>query len=448
MEVKRIKLPPEFEKRMSELLGKEYYEFLKAYEVCDTYKGIRINPLKKESKDKIFELCGELPQISWADNGYYIEKDKINGKHPYHISGLVYFQEPSAMSTVSALGIRKGDYVLDLCAAPGGKATQVCEALFGEGLLVANEIVQKRAKILAENLQRMGIRNAVVTNESPDRLAEKYKGCFDKIIVDAPCSGEGMFKKEPQAVSEWSVEHTLSCAVRQKNILESAFSMLKPGGRLIYSTCTFSPDENELVALWVLENYPDVKLLPIELQGMSDGFAHFSDKFDLTLTKRIFPHKADGEGHFVALFEKSGGVEQLYEKHYTTPKEKLYRDFERENLNIALKGEIVAFGDNLYMLPCGFDIDKIKVVMAGLYLGTCKKDRFEPSHALCLSLKPCDFKRNLEIAEDDTAKYFRGETLMAKEKGWYSVSYNGINIGLGKASDGILKNHFPKYMRF
>lgn len=448
MEAKRIKLPPEFEARMRELLEGEYDDFRAAYESDKTYQGIRINTLKEDAENKVFALCGELCRIPWADNGYYVEKDKLNGKHPYHIGGLVYFQEPSAMSTVAALGIKKGERVLDLCAAPGGKATAAAEALCGEGLLVANEIVQKRAKILAENLQRMGVKNAVVTNESPDRLAGKYAGFFDKIIVDAPCSGEGMFKKEPQAIDEWSVEHTRSCAVRQKNILESAFSMLKPGGQLVYSTCTFSHDENELVVLWALENYPNVRLLPIELNGMSDGFAHFSDKFDLSLTKRIFPHKAKGEGHFVALFEKTDGEACECEKHYTSTKEKIYRNFERENLNITLSGNVVEFGDNLYLAPGDFDIDKIKVIMPGLFLGTCKKDRFEPSHALALALSPCDFKKNFEITDTDLARFFRGETLLASEKGWHCVSYNGINIGLGKASDGILKNHFPKYMRF
>ncbi len=441
------KFPREFADRMQEMLGDKYDEFLRAFENAPAYTGMRINTLKSGAKAAILAETGELEKVAWCENGYYADKDIISGKHPYHVGGLVYFQEPSAMGVVDALGICEGDFVLDLCAAPGGKATQAAERLCGKGLLVANEIVPRRAAILAENISRMGIKNAVVTNESPEKLAQKYGSFFDKIIVDAPCSGEGMFKKEPQAITEWSVEHTKACGERQKKILKSAFSMLKGGGYLIYSTCTFAPCENEGVTDWVLENYPDVELVPIKTEGMSDGEGKWAgSRYDLSGTKRIFPHKSKGEGHFFALFHKKDGVEKEYKKEYKCENAGLWRDFEKENLNTTLQGEIIGFGDKLFLMPYNLDIDKIKTELAGLFLGVCKKGRFEPSHALCLALSKEDFKRVQET--DAPQKFFRGETLESPQKGWTAVLYNGFPIGWGKASEGVLKNHFPKYLRF
>ena len=405
-----MQLPIEFENRMRLMLGDEYNEFIEAFQNKPAFQGIRINPMKADSKKSIMAAAGELRAVEWCRNGYYIDKSVISGKHPYHMSGLVYFQEPSAMSAVEALDIKEGDFVLDLCAAPGGKSTQAAEKLNGTGFLAANEIIPKRAAILAENIQRMGITNAIVTNESPERLAEKYPCFFDKIIVDAPCSGEGMFKKEPKAVEEWSEAHTSSCAVRQRHILDSAIRMLKKGGRLVYSTCTFAPCENEGAAEYILEKYPDMELMQINLHGISCGNGKWiNSELDLSLTGRIFPHKSDGEGHFIALFRKNGGEVNNFIKHYTCENEQLYRAFEKENLNISLKGEISSFGDKLYLIPYPLDIDKIKVVLNGLHLGICKKGRFEPSHALCLALRSEDFKN---ITETNTPeRYYRGETL-------------------------------------
>ncbi len=440
-------LPVEFEDRMKRMLEGEYNDFLSALQKEDAYQGMRINTLKNDAKPAVFSITGALENIKWCKNGYYSDKTIISGKHPYHVGGLVYFQEPSAMSTVEALEIKAGDFVLDLCAAPGGKATQAAEKLEGKGLLVANEIVPKRALILAENIQRMGIKNAIVTNESPDRLSEKYEEFFDKIIVDAPCSGEGMFKKEPQAVDEWSIEHTQSCAMRQKKILESAFKMLKGGGYLVYSTCTFAPCENEGVADWVLKTYPDVELVPIKADGMTDACSKWADsEFDLSGAKRIFPHKNKGEGHFVALFHKTEGGAKEYFKNYKSKNAEIFKSFEKENLNTKLDGSVVDFGDKLFMMPYAVDIDKIKTIAAGLFLGVCKKGRFEPSHALCLALSAKNFKNTIKISEPE--KFFRGETIPCDKRGWTAVLYNGFPIGWGKASDGILKNHFPKYLRF
>ncbi len=440
-------LPPAFENRMKSMLKDEYYDFLSVFENETVYQGLRINTLKSGAKEAVFSKTGELEVVKWCKNGYYADKSNISGKHPYHVGGLVYFQEPSAMSVVEVLGISEGDFVLDLCSAPGGKATQAAEKLAGSGFLMANEIVSKRAAILAENISRMGITNAIVTNESPEKLQDKYESFFDKIIVDAPCSGEGMFKKEPQAINEWSEEHTFSCANRQKNILKSAFKMLKKGGYLVYSTCTFAPCENEGVADWVLQNYPDVELASINSEGLTDACGKWADsEYDLSCAKRIFPHKSKGEGHFVALFHKKEGEEKTYFKKYACKEAVLFKDFAEENLNIRLSGEIIAFGDRLFLIPSGVDIDKIKTVLPGLFLGVCKKGRFEPAHALCLALSKDDFKNTLET--DSPEKFFRGETLPCDKKGWTAVLYDGYPIGWGKASDGVLKNHFPKYLRF
>lgn len=444
---KEFCLPEAFLERMKNMLGEEFTEFLGSFSHKDVCGGMRINGLKKGAREAVQRETGDLSGVPWCADGFYADKDIISGKHPYHVGGLVYFQEPSAMLPVEVLGICPGDFVLDLCAAPGGKSSQAAVKLSGSGLLVANEIVQKRALILCENIQRMGIKNAIVTNESPERLAEKYKCFFDKIIVDAPCSGEGMFKKEPQAIREWSLEHTYSCAQRQKNILRSAFSMLKGGGYLVYSTCTFAPCENEEIAAWVLEEFPEVELVSIVAPGVSDGRNGWAEsRFDLTGTKRIFPHKSKGEGHFAALFKKNGDEKNDYRKNYKTEKECLFRSFEKEFLNTHLEGAFTEFGDKLYLMPYNLDIDKIKTELPGLFLGVCKKGRFEPSHALCLALEKEDFKNILET--DQPEKFFRGETLCGKEKGWTGVMYNGFPIGWGKCSDGIVKNHFPKYLRF
>lgn len=447
MAEKENKLPQDFLTRMKEMLGNEYDDFVAALDKETPYVGMRINPLKVKSKETVLSETGELEQVLWCKNGYYTDKKTISGKHPYHVGGLVYFQEPSAMLTVESLPIKKGDFVLDLCAAPGGKATQAAEKLGGTGLLVANEIIPKRASILAENIQRMGIKNAVVTNESPEKLSEKYTDFFDKIIVDAPCSGEGMFKKEPQAVTEWSWGHTISCGQRQKNILNSAFKMLKGDGYLVYSTCTFAPCENEEVVLWVLENYPDVELVPIDADNVSDGNALWANsKRDFSGTKRIFPHKSNGEGHFTALFHKISGNSATCLGTYKNEAEKTFRDFEKTALNSHFEGFFVTFGDKIYLMPYNLDIDKIKTVLPGLFLGTLKKGRFEPSHALCLALSKDDFKSTIEVS--DCSKFFAGETISCDKKGWTAVLYNGYPVGWGKASDGVLKNHFPKYLRF
>lgn len=452
-----MNLPEKFTNRMKNMLGNEYADFADAFLNSPIFSGIRINTAKDGAYDAVISKFGELERVPWCSEGFYADKSEISGNHPYHMAGLFYFQEPSAMSAVSALPINEGDFVLDLCAAPGGKSTQAAAKLKGTGLLVANEIVKKRADILSENIERMGIRNAVVTNETPQRLAEKYPEFFDKIIVDAPCSGEGMFRKEPQAVEEWSFEHTVSCGARQKHILDCAVKMLKNGGMLIYSTCTFAPEENEQVAAYLIENH-NLTLCQTCLDTLCKGRTEWSGSdYDMSKTRRIFPHRQKGEGHFIALFKKSGEASACSDSRRSEKKPdsrlteavSLYRAFEKEMLNVTLDGEFVLFGDNLYLKPQGINVDKIRVVRLGLHLGVVKKNRFEPAHALCAALSGKDFKSaiNLDCESGELNSYLTGNVIECDKKGWTAVLADGFPIGWGKASGGVMKNHYPKFLR-
>lgn len=448
-----MNLPEKFISRMKDMLGAEFDEFLKAFTDDPIYSGIRINTLKDGAKDAVFGAVGELSQIPWCKDGFYADKSVISGNHPYHCGGLFYFQEPSAMCAAEGLPIEKGDFILDLCAAPGGKSTQAAAKLGTAGLIVSNEIVRKRAEILSENIERMGIKNAIVTNETPQRLAEKYPSFFDKIIVDAPCSGEGMFRKEPQAIDEWSVEHTVSCGVRQQHILDCAVKMLKKGGMLVYSTCTFAPEENEKIAAYLINEH-SMELVDMPLLDMLDkGRSEWSGTdIDMSKTRRIFPHHQKGEGHFAALFRKTeGGDDSVKPTKPTKTGDfiKLWLEFEKKYLNTSLDGDFILFGENLYLKPKGIDIDKIKVVRCGLHLGQCKKNRFEPSHALALALKKEDFKSavDYDYQSDEIKAYLTGNVLSCDKNGWCAVCVNGYPLGWGKASGGMLKNHYPKHLR-
>lgn len=453
-----MNLPEKFAERMQKMLKTEYNDFINAFETSPIYSGIRINTAKDGALEAVLSAFGELERVPWCEDGFYADKSHISGNHPLHMAGLFYFQEPSAMSAVAALPIEAGDFVLDLCAAPGGKSTQAGAKLNGTGLLVANEIIKKRADILSENIERMGLANTVVTNETPQRLAEKYPEFFDKIIVDAPCSGEGMFRKEPQALGEWSIEHTISCGERQKHILDCAVKMLKPGGMIVYSTCTFAPVENEEIAAYLTENH-GLELCGTGLDMLDGGRTEWSNsEHDMSKTRRIFPHHQKGEGHFLALFKKSKPADTAKANRPKADKRpdsrlsdavSLYREFEKKALNTQLNGDFVLFGDNLYLKPEGIDIDKIKVVRCGLHLGVCKKNRFEPSHALATALKDGDFKSavNFDCENDALNSYLTGNVIECDKSGWTAVLADGFPIGWGKASGGILKNHYPKALR-
>lgn len=431
-------LPQDFLERMEKLLGEEYPEFLASYEK-DNYHSLRLNPLKAGNNRSPQEWCDFLEeQVAWEPNGYYYGNDAQPGKHPYHEAGLYYIQEASAMAPAGRLEACPGERILDLCAAPGGKSTQIAAAMQGQGLLICNEIHPARAKILSENVERMGIVNALVLNETPARLAERFEEYFDRILVDAPCSGEGMFRKNEDACNEWSFENVMLCAKRQAEILDVSAGMLKPGGRLVYSTCTFATEENEGSISHFVERHPEFTVL---------------EKY------RLWPHRIKGEGHFVAVLEKSGCTAPGYQGYcmYGTQsgiREKdcpEYQEFKQQFLKKELPGELLRFGDQLYLIPEGMpSIQKLKVLRAGLHLGTVKKNRFEPSHALALALGSEDVKNcvNLDSQGSEIKAYLNGQTLQAEgDKGWYLITVDGLSIGWAKLAGGILKNHYPKGLR-
>ncbi len=484
-------LPEKFLERMQNMLGEEYPAFLESLS-GKRYRALRLNPLKTRIQEGKEKLPFALSPVPWTKNGFYYEEEEQPGKHPYHEAGLYYIQEPSAMApvpclmeeraSVAAIPERQEEHVsaaaiperqeepatpgrvLDLCAAPGGKSTQIAEYMRGRGMLITNEIHPQRAKILSENIERMGISNAIVLNETPESLSKRFIAFFDRILVDAPCSGEGMFRKNDNAGEEWSEENVALCAERQDGILDCAATMLKPGGRLVYSTCTFATAEDEGSVSRFLETHPD---------------------FCLEKEERLMPHKIKGEGHFLAVLHREGG--QLSsaatagtEKSLTLKDCREFLDFAKEALTIPAEeltaGKILLrFGEQLYLAPAETpSLRGLKVLRPGLHLGTVKKNRFEPSHALALFLKKEQAVHAVNLACDGTAvrKYLEGQTLtigegcdvemadimtrgsMAAEqadvsllKGWCLVCVDGYSLGWGKAAGAVLKNHYPKGLR-
>lgn len=462
-------LPKEFVERMQRMLGEEYPAFEKSYEK-ERLQALRVNTLKGSKEEFVKKSPFALKQVPWEENGFYYSLEDTPGKHPYHEAGVYYIQEPSAMAPVPFLEVKPGERVLDLCAAPGGKSTQIGVALKGEGLLVCNEIHPARAKILSENVERMGIRNALVTNETPEKLAEIFGEYFDKILVDAPCSGEGMFRKNEDAKNEWSLENVQLCADRQDGILGCAARMLRPGGRIVYSTCTFAPAENEGSVARFLEMHPEFATVPVTIpEGFSkgnpawaevqNGEMGMADKEQLENTLRIWPHKVDGEGHFLAVLQKEGNTQQsaqsysLYglQKGLKEKECKELLEFWQENIHIKLEGVLLKYGDQIYLGPAGMpSLERMKVLRPGLHLGTLKKNRFEPSHALALALNPHEVKYVYALTmEDNRASAFIGGQTFSinQEKGWHLITVDGYSLGWGKAAGGIMKNHYPKGLR-
>lgn len=451
-----MELPIKFLEKMQNILGDEYDAFIKTYEE-NRKAALRINTLKGNGEKLFSALDEKLSPVPWTSDGYFYPDTMQPGKNPLHEAGAYYIQEPSAMLPAELLKAQPGECILDLCAAPGGKTTKIAADMKGEGLLVANEIHPKRAAILSSNVERMGIKNAVVTNESSDRLLKKFPEFFDRILVDAPCSGEGMFRKDEEARAQWSEENVIKCAVRQKEILDNAAAMLRPGGKLVYSTCTFSPEENEKMIVDFLNDHSEFSVEKIDTPPcISNGRPELAGNDErAAFTFRIWPHLTEGEGHFAAVLKKDGENENVYRNSNISPcpkeYEKLYRAFADEFLKNPPTGEISAFGENLYIMPPFLpNLDGIKVLRFGLHLGTVKKNRFEPSHSLAMALEPQDATQcaELSISDKEIFAYLRGETIPAGDlKGWCLISVSGYTTGWGKAAGGIIKNHYPKGLR-
>lgn len=438
-------LPKDFVERMNKDLGAEAEAFFASYEK-EARHSLRLNPLKKKNDKEVSdaELPFSVTEIPWCNQGFYYEECDTPGKHPYHETGMYYIQEASAMKPVTLLDVKPGMHVLDLCAAPGGKSTQIAGLLLGEGILVTNEPMPQRAKILSENIERMGVKNALVVSEMPDKLSAKFEGFFDRILVDAPCSGEGMFRKHPESRDEWSLENVEICANRQQDILREAYKMLVPGGRLVYSTCTFAPLEDEENVSWFLGEYKDMTLVSQE---------------------RLWPHKLEGEGHFLAAFEKAGeGVTSIPKGGYQSdisPKAKQdLKDFytfieetflkESKIRNQIQNGKLHLFGEQLFLLPgdCP-SLTGLKVLRPGLHLGTIKKNRFEPSHALALALNSGDVVNKYDMDIKTATSFIEGLSISCEPslKGWTLMLVDGMSLGFAKAAGGMMKNHYPKGLR-
>lgn len=471
-----MNLPQAFLERIQTQLGPDYNDFLASYADDPSY-GLRINPLKGAPDTIRSELPFVLSSVAWTPEGYHADPEEHPGRHPLHEAGVYYIQDPSAMSVVSLLDPKPGEIILDLCAAPGGKSTQIAGRLQGEGLLVSNEIISGRAKILSQNIERMGISNAVVCNEDPAHLAKHFPHFFDKIVVDAPCSGEGMFRKDDTAITEWSPDLITMCAKRQQEILFYAEQMLRPGGILVYSTCTFAPEEDEEQIQHFLQMHPEY-----ELQDWQNHLPHADlaavagvQSGTLPGTMRLWPHKIQGEGHFAARLHHTGSSE-FAETDYSRQKQKSRRNqknkqadfsefyrWEQDTLpQLSSKlpaGHFQYFGEELYLIPNNLpSLQGIKILRAGLHLGTRKKNRFEPSHALAKYLTPQDIQSCYSCNDEEAIQYLHGETLQLNTAdsdinpeqtphGWTLLCYMGYPLGWTKASQGILKNHYPKGLR-
>lgn len=427
-------LPEAFLQRMEAQLGSEYPAFLESLERPRAV-ALRFNPLKGERP--VLPFVGA--PVPWEPEGFYYDPQTRPGLHVYHEAGVYYLQEASAMAPVALLDPKPGERICDLCAAPGGKTTQIAGRMLGRGFLVCNEINPKRAKILSRNIERMGVANALVTNEHPETLASRFPGFFDRVLVDAPCSGEGMFRKEEAAVTDWSQETVQMCARRQREILDSAARLVRPGGRLVYSTCTFAPEEDEETLAAFLEAHPEFTPEPVEAPWFVPGE---------NASYRMWPHKLLGEGHFAAVLRKTQGESGEVPACPGEKCPKAWESFAKE-LDITLpEGKAVSFGQSLYWAPTELpELNRLKVLRPGLELGIERKGRFEPAHALALWLKTCAVTESFPPESPEMKAYLHGDVVPSGKKGWCLVQAGGYAIGWGKGDGSVLKNHYPKGLR-
>ncbi len=430
-------LPLPYQERMKKLLGEEYVDYLDSFQE-KSVKSLRLNT-GKTREEELLNVFSDLEKIPWVAEGYYYSEEKDSpSRHPYYAAGVYYLQEASAMTPGSVLPVEEGDAVLDLCAAPGGKATQIGARLKGTGVLYANDISVSRAQALLKNLEMAGVPNIFVTAETPEHLAEKFSEFFDKILVDAPCSGEGMFRPDPAIVKDCEERGPLYYAPLQRQILTEAITMLKPGGKLLFSTCTFSPEEDEENVAWILDQFPQMKLCAIPMrEGFSQG--------EIPQTVRLWPQRVRGEGHFLALFQKEGEVVVSEEKRKEGNLQSLWQSWkDTEVFSFCQKlqgknfaGKIEQVKDSLYLLPPSSKrISGIRYLRTGLFLGEWKKGRFAPSQALAMALKKEDFSSTVDFSCQDerVVRYLKGETItcedacIAGEEGWCLVCVDSFPL--------------------
>ena len=490
-----IQLPEIFETRMKALLGAEYDEFAASYEKTPL-RGLRLNLLKIKCSDNdktdgalprqphsLFEkseaktlIFGEAPpvfnDVNWCKYGLTFPDTIRPSKSIMYAGGVFYIQEPSAMCPVEVLAVQSGDRVLDMCAAPGGKSAQIAGHLQGRGLLVSNDASPSRSRALVKNLERAGVTNAIVLTEQPKKIAERFPAFFDRILVDAPCSGEGMFRRDPDAVKAYTANKPEACVLMQMEILHHAAALLKPGGRLVYSTCTFNPMENERVIAAFLEGHEDFSLVKIDHDalGISSGRADWvqNKQCDLSHTARLWPHLIDGEGHFVACLQKNAdglGNTSSYNNAALPSARRDKRDNARQSQKLPtefaafckaylpdldLNHPIAIHGASLYIQPEPLDLKGLRVARSGWYVGDIIRGRFTPSQALAMGISRGDAKFSVDLSEADAWRYLRGESIHsdfdfaeATEKPWVLITHLGFPLGWAKWVQGRLKNQLP-----
>ena len=467
MEKLSEKLPKAFAEEMQSMLGDDYEKFLKSMNE-PSVRGVRVNTKKISAEDclKLFESdFGEkLEKIEYSNDGFILSSEEKFGNASSHLAGLYYFQEPSSMVPVCASGIEKEDRalkVLDLCASPGGKTGQIVCRVSDDSLVVSNEIISSRAGVLFSNVERQGFKNVVVTNEKPENLLV-FEGFFDYVFVDAPCSGEGMFRRVPETINEWSQENVKMCADRQKQILEIAEKLVAPHGKLVYSTCTYSLEEDEQIVKWFIENF-NYELVDVSEEIKNSTVASKADVKNADFARKFLPYAGKGEGQFVAVFENKDNERETKmhtKKHFRAiegigrTKRALFESFEDESLTERIDGRIYEVGDTVYMVPKMFDsdlqtaLDGLRFNTIGVKVGTFEKGRFEPNHSIFMAY-PEMFKHKIELLDDEVKKYLHGEELTSSEnrKGYGVVTKNGFAIGGVKLVGGRLKNLYPKGLR-
>ena len=446
-------LPEIFLNRMKDMLGDEYDAFEAAL-ADENVRAIRVNTTKISVEDFLNRTDLPLSPIPYASEGFIPDNAEGIGKTAEHHAGMFYVQDPGAMATVKALEIKEGWRVLDACSAPGGKASQLASAIGDEGILLANEYVPKRAKIIVSNFERLGIKNAVVTSLDTAKLSEMFSSYFDLVLCDAPCSGEGMFRKYDEAVEEWSEDNVRLCADRQRTILKNLAPLVKDGGYLLYSTCTYSKEENEDTVAHFLAAHPDFSLCEVNPKLV----AATADGLDgQTSARRFYPHLTKGEGQFIALMKKvenSGNMPTiLYKENVKLPSKDeitVVKKFISDNISGEISGRIIKWGESLALISHDMPMPPYSVFMPGVMLGEVKKGNFFPHHQL-FSVYGGRFKRREILTKDDgrVEKYLRGEEIdsSGSENGWCAVLYEGVALGGGKISGGRVKNHYPKGLR-
>lgn len=467
-----VEIPPRFLERMRGWLGAEFPAFFSALHQ-PPQSGLRVNLLKISIADFLNLSPFDLRPIPWCPEGFFVGGESRPGKHPYHTAGLYYLQEPSAMAVVDLLDPQPGEHILDLAAAPGGKATQIAARLQGQGLLVANDLHSQRAWDLVKNLERWGARNVIVTSEPPHRLADQWGAFFDRVLLDAPCSGEGMFRRSLEARLDWSAEIVRACAVRQRGLLPQAARLVRPGGRLVYSTCTFAPEENEAVIGNFLKEHREFEPVAVKTRvtfepahpewlGIEADLPQWSGLY------RLSPHKGFPEGHFIAVLRRRSGGEWREVPPFPI---RLIPPAQRREMQKWLTSlsqaeidplRLTLYGHRLYAIsPAAIDAGRLRVILPGWFLGEIKKDRIEPSHAFLLALKGGQIVHKLNLSADHPAvlKYLSGDALaqgmfaenerqVLAHKGWMAICVDGYPLGWGRVVDRTIKNHLPKAHRF